>query len=43
MMQGAEVPVGVEEAYRFLRENGRFREGFMPEVPPGAGMVRWDV
>lgn len=43
MMQGAEAPVGVEEAYRFLRENGRFREGVMPEVPPGAGMVRWDV
>ncbi|KAK7546578.1 hypothetical protein IWX49DRAFT_416412 [Phyllosticta citricarpa] len=33
----------LEDAYRFLRETGGWRDGVVPETPPKCGWVGWDV
>jgi len=35
--------VAVEEAYRFLAETGRFKDGMLPEVASRRGWVRFDL
>lgn len=33
----------IEAAYKFVAEQGMFKDGIMPEVPPKFDWIRWDV
>jgi len=39
----AAIGSAVEEAYKFLAQEGRFKDGFVPEVAPKREWVRFDV
>jgi len=33
----------VEAAYKFVAEQGVFKDGVMPELPPKCEWIRWDI
>jgi hypothetical protein len=42
-MHDAEYAPAAVDAYGFLKANGRFRDGVVPEMAPRPDMVRWDI
>ena len=44
MIHGTEYSVeDAKAAYEFVAQNGAFKDGIMPELPPSPEWVRWDI